>query len=607
MQKFKNQTAFFLITILLSSLTLSPLSSLASYNKTSALSYLQQHSTSAWSLLGQVALGSTSVSADGLKNISGSLATDYEVPILAITAAGQDPQTFGTIDYIAKLKTFYKDGQIGDPAILNDDIFGILALSAAKLPASDEILTAEKNFLLAEQNSDGGWSFNKGGNSDSNTTAAAITALASLNLTGSNAQISKALDYLKTCQNSDGGFTYDPKSSYGTDSDSSSTAWVLWALNSLGISHSSWGKEGHAPNTYLEDNQTIAGYFSYQNGTAEDSFSPITTAYAAIALSGKTLPLSANAAPSLPNFDFRIEGSAETVCSGQAQGPTALDIVKNAAVQCGFTYNIQQLSFGPYLNKINQDTAWGDNGWMYLVNNISPDVGASDYSLKPGDQVLWYFGKFGWPVTRITTEQTEIASGQSAKTKVEYLKNGSWLPLAQATVAAGSNDFNSDTDGNAAITATDGYYKVSAQKTDFIRSNQIMLKFGQPNSSSINLTAKLPGEVQGTSTPPTSTISFTVDANDLDFGQLSPNSPSEKQLTIKNNGTAGLNFGSVVNGDPLFVNQLSINSKTWKNFKTSIGSKNSESVSIKLLLPEGYSSTPGQKTGQLIFWATPSN
>ena len=128
-----------------------------------------------------------------------------------------------------------------------------------------------------------------------------------------------------TAQNQDGGFTYDPTSSFGTASDSSSTAWVVWALNSLKIDPTSWNKAENNPISYLESNQSSAGFFKYQAGSPEDTFSAVTTAYAVIALAGKTLPVKLSSSPA-QTFAFRIEGKNETVCEGRAFGPTALDI-----------------------------------------------------------------------------------------------------------------------------------------------------------------------------------------------------------------------------------------------------------------------------------------
>jgi len=84
----------------------------------------------------------------------------------------------------------------------------------------------------------------------------------------------------------------------------------------------------------------LLAFFEYQAGSGEDGFSPITTAYAVIALQDKSLPINIFSGAPAELFDFRIEGSLEQVCAGKAAGPTALDIVKNASSLCGFTYEI---------------------------------------------------------------------------------------------------------------------------------------------------------------------------------------------------------------------------------------------------------------------------
>ena len=119
----------------------------------------------------------------------------------------------------------------------------------------------------------------------------AILALLSAGLSGSDEHVQNAVAYLRQAQNLDGGFPYDPQSAFGTASDTSSTAWVVWALNALGIAPATWEKNGKDPADYLSASQQSTGFFAYQPGSTEDSFSPVNTAYAVIALNGKTLPL----------------------------------------------------------------------------------------------------------------------------------------------------------------------------------------------------------------------------------------------------------------------------------------------------------------------------
>ncbi len=600
----RNFTLLFLVFTFL----VTPCSTIIAYSTTTASTYLQNHANNPWSTIALSITNPETVNSDYLKNISTSSALDLEAPILAITSLNKDPRNFGSVDYVAKLKTFYTSGQIGDVTILNDDIFGILALISSGESASDSVITDSKNFILDHQNTDGGWGFTPSSSSDSNTTASAIVALVATGMTQSNLQISNALNYLKISQNLDGGFTYDPLSSYGTDSDSSSTSWVLWALNALSINPSTWNKGDYTPVTYLESNQSPTGFFRYQSESTEDSFSAVTTAYAVIALSGKTLPtkiFTPNSSAQL--FNFRIEGSTESICFGKTFGPSALDIVKNAAIQCGFTYSIQQLSFGPYLKQINSDSASGQTGWMYLVNNISPDVGASDYALKETDEVLWYFGDFGWSPTRLILDSEVVSSGQTSQATVQYFNNGQWTNLSAAIVSVGTANFDTNTLGIASLSNSDGYYKVTASKNGYVRSNQILLQIGQPSSSSLLLTANISGaQVEGTSTQP-STISFTINPGNLDFGTITKGASSSKQVTINNNGTVSLHIESIISGDSYFKDNLTINNQSWQNFNVDIGSKLSENATVKLSVPANFNGSLGQKNGELIFWATANN
>ena len=577
-------------------------SAFAAYNKSAAKTYLQSHSSSAFVTMALAALGETQISIDYLKNVSGNSAIDYTKPILAITALGADPRTFGSNDLVAKLKSFHQQNQIGDTATVNDDIFGILALLSAGETPNDGAVIDAKNFVLQNQNPNGGWGFAVSGGADSNITAAGIVALKSAGVASTDEKIIKALDYLKTAQNTDGGFTYDPKSSWGTQSDSSSTAWVLWALNSLGINESSWSKEGHSPSEYLASTQVQAGYFEYQPGSGENSLSADNTAWATIALEGKTLPIK-TIAPLQKQFPFRIEGANETVCEGKTEGPTALDIVKNASTLCGLTYHIKDTSFGPYLDKINNDEASGTQGWLYWVNFSAPSVGAADYELKDADEVLWAFGNFDVKPSKLSLSQNEINTGQSVAAEVQYLDGDQWKNLEAATVLVGASSFTTDTNGKANISGSDGYYKVFASKLGFIRSNKVLLKIGNPSSSSVSLSVNVSaGQVGGTSTPP-STISFTIEPSSLDFGTLNPGQSLSKTLKLKNTGSTNLQFESQVSSGQLFKDNLKLDGKLWQQFNKLVASQNTGDVEASLFIPTG--TVAGQQTGNLIFWASP--
>lgn len=598
----KKNFLFFYTFIFLFVSIFSPLLSSASYNSSGAAAYLKARAGSPWVTMGLAALGQDPGPVDTYKNILSDKALDYEAPILGLVAAGKNPSTFPTTDYVAKLKTFYSGEQLGDAAILNDDVFGLLALKAAGFGNADTVVAGIKDYILSHQNSDGGWSFTVPGNSDSNTTGAAIAALAAAGVPSSDTRIAKALDYLKTAQNNDGGFTYDPKSQWGTDSDSSSTAWVMWALNALNIDQAAWAKPNGTPKTYLESTQDTGGWFHYQAGDSENSFTAVATAYAAIALAGKTLPVFAPSSPSAPlvQVAFRVEGSNSTICEGKAAGPTALDVLKNAGAQCGFAYHIKETSFGPYIDKINEDLESGSLGWLYLVNNEGPDIGAADYIVKADDSITWYYGSYLWKPTRLSLDVAETAAGSPVTATVEYLDGTAWKKLQGATVYYGVLSAATDANGQASFTPGTGYFKVYAQKADYIRSNGVQLKSGQPNSSGVNLSVDIPkGQVAGESD--TSSIGFTVTPSSLDFGSVLPGGSAAKQLTISNTGSLAINLSTQVTGGEVFKNGITVNNAFWTRFSDALAAGNSKQWSVKLTIPKG--SAAGKQTGQIIVWA----
>ncbi|OGF52524.1 hypothetical protein A3I27_02825 [Candidatus Giovannonibacteria bacterium RIFCSPLOWO2_02_FULL_43_11b] len=390
-RKIKN---YIVTVLLLSAFVLLPLFPVRG-NVDQSIAYLKTKTPNPWITMALSAVGENP-DVDYLKSFVGASASDYEAAILALTAAGKDPRSFPNENFVQKLKSFYSNGQIGDPSLLNDDIFGLLALLAAGEPIGDEVASGAKNFIVQNQKEDGGWAFALSTGSDTNMTSMTLMALLEAGASKTDANISKAVGYLKDAQNSDGGFPYDPKSSFGTSSDASSDAWALSALNKLGEDLNGWKKDGQGPSEHLSGLEAPSGYFEFQKGSGEDAFSLVTTSYAVIALSGKYYPVSKIALQENPSVSFKIEGKTKTYCKGEAQAPDALELVKIAASNCNFTYNIKDTSYGPYLEQIGDDKASGTDGWLYAVNFILPNIGAADYKLKIGDYVLWHFGEFDW-------------------------------------------------------------------------------------------------------------------------------------------------------------------------------------------------------------------
>ncbi len=216
-------------------------------------------------------------------------ATTIERKALAIAAAHQDLTTFGGIDYIASLQAQHQSNQIGDPTLLNDDIFGIIAIDAAQTDSLRATAQDGLDYLLAHQQADGGFSYTTTTcafcSTDSNDTAAALIAFNAaehMGLTNSSLATAKdkATAYLLSTQMSDGGFGYDIFS----PSDGSSSAWGLMALNMIGDSVQ---VQAQTARDWLLAHQNADGGFSYAAFGLTDSSTAI-TAHAVVALLGSS-------------------------------------------------------------------------------------------------------------------------------------------------------------------------------------------------------------------------------------------------------------------------------------------------------------------------------
>lgn len=79
------------------------------------------------------------------------------------------------------------------------------------------------------------------------------------------------------------------------------------------------------------------------------------------------------------------------------EGATAFDILKQACrgQQVEFDAEYTEAYDSYYVKSINHlpeiVSAGTNGGWMYLVNGVSPNVGASSYELSEGDAVTWYY------------------------------------------------------------------------------------------------------------------------------------------------------------------------------------------------------------------------
>ncbi len=251
-------------------------------------------------------------------------------------------------------------------------------------------------------------------------------------------------------------------------------------------------------------------------------------------------------------------------------------------------------------------------GWLYSVNFISPQVGAVDYQLQVGDNVLWYFGDFNWKLTRLTLNNSEISSGGSVQATVEYFDANSWHPLEGATVHVGANTEISNATGQVSFSPADGAYQIFATKNDYFRTEIEKLIVGSKVQTSVSLSANVTGGNGGGAGDggADDSAGFNITLEDgstqLNFGDISAGSSKSKNITLSNQGTRKLYIESSVTGDDLFRNYLKVGQKLWRLFNANLNIDENKTASVELAPPSSYSLL-GQKSGTLIFWAIPTN
>lgn len=564
------------------------------------ITYLTNSPQDAWVTQGLAATGQTNLNLGYLNNFSGNNANEVARTILAVVAAQEDPYDFNDQNLVVNLIGYHNNQQIGSTSLLNDDFWGLMALRAAGEEVNLPIITDAKNFILTAQNTDGGWGFSPTASSDTNDTAAAIMALLDAGLTASSPEIMEAVDYLELAQNNDGGFSFYPLGI----SDAGSDAWVIDALTKIGINPTTWQKNGYNPIGHLESLILPDGSFRWVATDLTGNL--LMTAYAAVALSGKYYPVRYQTAPPVnPNLHhLRIEGASQTYCNTEVEAVNALEIIEHGALICNYTYQIESGSLGQYLVSINGETAAGESGWLYRVNWLSPVIGAGQYSLTVGDEVLWYFGEYTDLPLKITLSLNQAEINAPVTATVEYFNNGVWLPADAASVLVSGQTYLTNNAGQIVLTiGQNGVYQVYAEKENYVRSNHAELIIGDGAAQTVNLSVNIennPGGGGGGSTPG---ISFNISSNNLSFGSLAPGETATSALAITNNGSLPIYLETTVAGDAIFENNLYLDEVFWESYQTMVGGVQTRNITTRLSVPANYLGS-GQKQGTIIFWAT---
>jgi len=142
-------------------------------------------------------------------------------------------------------------------------------------------------------------------------------------------------------------------------------------------------------------------------------------------------------------------------------GATALGALLDAGQVNGRVSPVgvsDQFSFGLLVCGAGGDFAAGDSSfWLYKVNHVAPEVSADAFTVKPGDEVLWYFSDTA--KSRNTGDELELVAPKRAVRGEEfavevgaYDSAGNRRPVEGAVVSGGSDTARTGADGAALLT-----------------------------------------------------------------------------------------------------------------------------------------------------------
>jgi hypothetical protein len=561
-----------------------------------SISYLESQNQNTWISQALAAAGVSDIDISYIDYDTVELMTAAKNILVLAATNSQDTDNLNKL--VAVVEASKNNGQYGSMDLVNDDFWALLALASInKLEDTD----SAKDFILNNQNTNGGWSWSAGGVSDSNDTAAAMMALLDLGLNVSSSEIVSALSYLQSTQNDDGGFGYDPES----ESDGASSSWIIAALNKANIDASLWENNNNNPVSFLESLRQDDGSFLWMSNDEEGS--SMVTTYALVALTGNSYPIDyieiAEEEVVVLGHSLRIEGPNNTIClANNLEATTILELLEAGSSVCDFEYVSQDSAYGVYISSIGGVAGEGMEGWQYFVDSESGMLAVTDYILSDNQEVLWAYGGFPFYASKLEVNDTHFDNGGNLIVNFSYYNGDTWLPLVNADIILGTDTHQTDASGQFSMTMTsDGVFAIySKQAEQYIRSNKEYIIVGNGISQTIDLSVNIESSDDG-SGGDNDVIAFSVDRSSINFGTLNPGQATDTIISLSNTGNTDIYIEASVLGDSVFTDFTSLDQDTWENYNLNLPSSGNQNINVGLTIPSSFN-TLGQKQGQLIFW-----
>ena len=352
----------------------------------------------------------------------GGAATDAERGILAGVAGGIQTSRLAAVtdaekgNLVARVAELFDGTQIGEPGLLNDDIFGVLALDQAGAPLP--LLRQIVDYLRTRQLADGGWSWNAspGATADIDMTGSAVAAFCAAGVGADDPDLQQALALLHASQDpATGGFVAPAPFGIGVNTDT--TAWVLSGLVQCGIDpqgpawttaqgktafdyllsmqkpdgHFAWTDEydGGAFETYSSVRPLMGVAFSSPAPARLDGSSPAVRPVATVA-DGTTVPITLVIDHGPAADDVRI--CRVDVAAGSSLGQV-LGNAETASTPpgCVAGFAAQSDGGGTTVGALNGVAANGQYGWRAGVDGAPPEASLAE-PIGFGDLVFLQYG-----------------------------------------------------------------------------------------------------------------------------------------------------------------------------------------------------------------------
>lgn len=426
-----------------------------------------------WDIAGLAAAG---LKAEGFaverreNTAAASIASNVILDILA--GEGEDSDTDGLSALL--------EGE-GQGATVNDYIWAVIALNMANAQFDR---AAAARALLSLQLGDGGFAF-AGASSDADMTGMALTALAAVRgEEGVAAAIERAVNFLRGAQDETGGFKdLDfPEYSYFGEVNPNSTASVLTGLIDAGedIEDDGWKKSGRTiADALLAFKAEGGGFFA---PFAPDVPNKMATAQALVALgayaNGESVFLNPpkawdtitpqngggeepGAEGDKKEISIKILGHsgkiAETPAGYETRKITAFDALLEFSENENINVDYEESSMGIYLKAIGGQTPEKSSYWAFAACCAPAFVGAGDYILNEGDDVIFYYSGFYAYVSAAALYEGEKFEIRAVKTGYDFAAGEQTIVgVPGALVSYDGKTAQTDDDGAAKFTALGG-------------------------------------------------------------------------------------------------------------------------------------------------------